>query len=90
MTLAVDQAPELGASAISYRFGPPTPPSDNPWLEQRSTAVLLSDPNESVALVVSVGAVTIHDPAGADVTELDDAEYERIVEAAVGRILDGL
>ncbi len=54
------------------------------------TAVLLSDPSQPIALVVSVAAITVHDPPSAKTTTVEPAEFSRIVEAAVNRILEGL
>jgi hypothetical protein len=88
LTLALDEPPDLGTSAVAFRFGPATPPSDTPWIESQLTTVLLSDPDEPVALVVSAVATKIHNPPDLDVTELDPAEYERIVETAVNRIVE--
>lgn len=88
LTLAVNEAPEIGVSAIAFHFGPATPPIDTPWIQSQMTAVLLSDPSEPVALVVSVSATSIHDPPDLGVTELDPAEYLRIVESAVNRIVE--
>ena len=61
ISLGVEEAPKLGTSAVAFRFGPVTPQSANPWLEQQMTAVLLSDPSQPIALVVSVAAITVHD-----------------------------
>lgn len=88
LTLTLDEAPDVGFSAFAFRFGPATPPSDTPWIESDTTVVLLSDPSEPVAMVVFVGATVVHDPPDADVTDLDAAEYLRIVETAVSRIVD--
>ena len=88
--LLVDQGPNYGSKSIAYRFGPSEPSTSNPWLEQTTTAVLLEEPNQPVALVVAVGTSTLHDPSGSEVSTIDDAEYQRIVKAAVDRILDGL
>ena len=85
-----EEAPKLGTSAVAFRFGPATPQSANPWLEQQMTAVLLSDPSQPIALVVSVAAITVHDPPSAKTTTVEPAEFSRIVEAAVNRILEGL
>jgi len=90
LRLVVDEAPELGVSAISFHFEPASPQTDNPWLAQRLTSVLMSDPNQPVALVVGVGAVNLYSPPDFTSTQLDPAEYLRIVTAAVNRILDGL
>lgn len=90
ISLGVDQAPKLGTSALAYRFGPASPQTANPWLEQQVTAVLLSDPAQPVALVVTVVAATVHNPPSAKTTTVEPAEFSRIVEAAVKRILDGL
>lgn len=90
LLLELQTAPELGTAALSYRFGPAVPSTENPWLEQQTTSVLLSDPGSSVALVITIGASTVHDPARLDTTELEPAEFDRIVEAAVNRILEGL
>lgn len=90
LTLTVDETPVLGTAGIAFHFGPPDSTVPTPWLEQWSTSVLLSDPNESVALVVGVGASVIHDPPDSASTELDIDEYGRIVKAAVDRILEGL
>lgn len=90
VTLRVEAAPELGTASFRFRFGPSTPPSDAPWLEQQVTAVLLSDPGEAVALSLAIGVLRVHDPATLEVTELEPAEYERIVAAAVQRIIDGV
>jgi len=90
LSLAVDESPALGTAAVAFRFAPTSPSDDNPSLQQRSTAVLLSDPGQPVALVVGVGVTTVRDPASAAVTEVDPAEYTHIVEAAVDRILEGL
>jgi hypothetical protein len=43
-----------------------------------------------VALVVTVGALVIHDPSTAEPTVLEPAEYDRIVAAAIDRIMQGL
>jgi hypothetical protein len=88
LTLTVDEAPDLGVAATAFRFGPVAPPTENPWLESQMTAVLLSDPSQPVALVVWVSALSIHDPFDLDVTKLDPAEYARITEAAVNRIVE--
>lgn len=88
--LSVDPDPGLGSQSIAYRFGPPIPLKTNPWMEQAVTAVLLEEPNQPVALVVAVGATTVHDPPESNATTLDDVEYQRIVKTAVDRILDGL
>lgn len=90
ITLTVDSAPDYGSSSIAYTFGPVTQPTSNPWLEQSVTAVLLDDPEQPVALVIAVGATTVHDPANAKTTTLEAAEYQRIVKAAIDRIKDGL
>lgn len=90
LVLTVDEAPALGTAAFSFRFGPAEVGGANPSLSQQMTFVLLSDPEQSVALVVSVGASSITDPAGAPVPELDAAEFSRIATAAVNRILEGL
>jgi len=90
VTLLVKPDLKYGSKSISYKFGPSAPSTSNPWLEQTTTAVLLDEPNQPVALVVAVGTTTVHDPAGAEVSTIDDAEYQRIVKAAVDRILDGL
>ena len=90
VSLGMDPAPDLGTAAVSFHFGPATVPSGTPWLEQRVTSVLLSDPSQPVALVVTVGALITHDPPTTEPTALEPAEYDRIVQAAVGRIMDGL
>ena len=90
VVLTVDDTPALGTSAITFRFEPAEAGGDNPSLTQQMTMVLLSDPEQSVALVVSVGASTITDPAGAPAATLDEAELSRVTVAAVNRILDGL
>lgn len=90
LALVVDEAPSLGTSALAFSFGPASPSLENPWLEQWSSAVLLTDPSQPIAVVVGIGVSVVHDPAAADTTEIDPAEYERILDAAVGRILDGL
>jgi hypothetical protein len=90
VSLGMDPAPDLGTAAVSFHFGPATVPSDTPWLEQRVTTVLLSDPSQPVALVVTVGALVIHDPSTAEPTVLEPAEYDRIVAAAIDRIMQGL
>jgi hypothetical protein len=88
LTLVLDEAPELGTSSFGFHFGPTTPPSETPWIESQMTAILLSDPSQPVALVVSVSAVVLHDPSDLEVTEIDPAEYLRIVESAVNLIID--
>lgn len=88
--LSVNPDLKYGSKSISYKFGPSEPSTSNPWLEQTTTAVLLEEPNQPVALVVAVGTSTLHDPSGSEVSTIDDAEYQRIVKAAVDRILDGL
>ena len=88
--LSVDRGPSYGSKSIAYRFAPSVPSTSNPWLEQATTAVLLEEPNQPVALVIAVGATTVHDPSGAEVSTIEDAEYQRIVKAAVDRILEGL
>ena len=82
LTLTVDETPALGTAGIAFHFGPPDSTAPTPWLEQWSTSVLLSDPNESVALVVGIGASVIHDPPDSASTELDMNEYSRIVKVA--------
>lgn len=88
--LAVDPDPGYGSKSLDYRFGTVEPSTTDPRLEQRITSVLLEEPDQPVAIVVAVGATTLYDPAGAKTTSLEDAEYKRIVKAAVDRILDGL
>lgn len=88
LTLVLDEAPELGTSSFGFHFGPTTPPSETPWIESQMTAILLSDPSQPVALVVSVSAVVLHDPSDLEVTEIDPAEYLRIAESAVNRIIE--
>jgi hypothetical protein len=88
LTLVVDEAPDLGVAAAAFHFEPVTPPTDTPWLRSQMTGVLLSDPSQPVALVVWVSALSIHDPPDLDVTDLDPAEYARIAEAAVDRIVE--
>lgn len=90
ITLSMDPDPGYGSKSVAYRFGPAEPSTTDPWLEQMVTAVLLEEPSQPVALVIAVGATTLHDPSGSESTALDDAEYQRIVKAAVDRILDGL
>lgn len=90
LVLSLDEAPALGVSALAFRFGPAEAGGDNPSLSQQTTVVLLSDPEQPVALVLSVGASSIDDPPGTSATELDATEFSRIVEAAVARILEGL
>jgi hypothetical protein len=90
ISLGMDPAPDLGTTSVSFHFGPATVPSGTPWLEQRVTSVLLSDPSQPVALVVTVGALVTHDSPTTEPTALEPAEYDRIVQAAVGRIMDGL
>jgi hypothetical protein len=80
ISLGMDPAPDLGTTTVSFHFGPATVPSGTPWLEQRVTSVLLSD----------VGALVTHDSPTTEPTALEPAEYDRIVQAAVGRIMDGL
>ncbi len=74
---------------ISFRFGPPEWTSPTPWLEQRSTMILLSNLNEPVALVLGIGASFIHNEPDDGSSDLEQGEYERIVKAAVDRILEG-
>jgi len=90
LTLTVDTTPGLGTSSIAFRFAPAKPQTANPWLEQQMTVVLLSDPNQPVAVVLGLGASTVHDPATANVTDLEESEYQRLVKAAVDRIIEGL
>ena len=90
LTLTIDDDPELGTEMISFRFGPPEGTLPTPWLEQRSTMILLSDPNEPVAIVVGIGASVIHDEPNDGSSDLEQSEYERIAKAAVNRILEGL
>lgn len=90
LTLIIDDVPELGTAMISFRFGPPEGTLPTPWLEQRSTMILLSDLNEPVALVVGIGASVIHDEPKDGSSDLEQSEYERIAKAAVDRILEGL
>lgn len=90
LTLTIDDDPELGTEMISFRFGPPEGTLPTPWLEQRSTMILLSDPNEPVAIVVGIGASVIHDEPNDGSSDLEQSEYERIAKAAVDRILEGL
>lgn len=90
LTLTIAPAPKLGVAAIEFQFAPSKTQTTNPWLEQRMTVVLLSDPSQPVALVVGVGASTAHDPATANATVIEDAEYQRIAKAAVDRIMEGL
>lgn len=88
--LTIGDDPVLGTAMISFRFGPPEGTLPTPWLEQRSTMILLSDPNEPVALVVGIGASVIHDEPDNGSSDLEQSEYERIAKAAVDRILEGL
>ena len=90
LVITIDEAPKLGTAAFAFRFAPSKPSTTDPWVEQRMTMVLLSDPSQPVALVVSVGTVNLHSPPGYESTVLDPAEYTRIVNAAVDRILEGL
>lgn len=90
LSLTVESGLEYGSASISYRFGPPTPPSSNPWIEQRVTAVLLEEPSQPVAIVIGVGSTTLHDSSTSESAVIDDAEFDRIVNAAVDRILGGL
>lgn len=88
LTLVVEDPPAVGVAAFAFRFAPTTTPTDTPWIDSQTTLVLLSDPAEPIALVLWVGATTVHDPAGTEVTTIDPAEYTRIVETAVSRIVD--
>ncbi len=65
-------------------------PGTDPWLEGAAIAVLLSDPAEDVAVVVTVAMTLVHDSPENQDTELDTAELVRVTEAAVARIMDGL
>lgn len=90
LRVVIDEAPEVGVSAFSFHFEPASPQTENPWITQRFTSVLLSDPNEPVALVVGVGTVNLYSPPEFTSTKLDDTEYLRIVTAAVNRIIEGV
>lgn len=88
MELVVDEPPAVGVAGISFHFAPTVPPTDTPWLESASTMVLLSEAGQPVAMLVGVGSTIVHDPATQDVAVLDPAEYARIVDVAVTRIVD--
>lgn len=88
--LDVEETPSLGTSAITFRFGPSTAPTDGPWLEQKTTTVLLSDPGEDVALTISIGVTTVHDPSDLKTSTVDDAELQRVLSRAIERLREGL
>lgn len=89
VSFVVDPTPKLGTEAIAFRFAPSKPQTANPWLEQQMTVVLLADPVQPVAAVLGIGASIAHDPARGDSTALEESEYQRIVQLAVNRILEG-
>lgn len=90
VVFSVDPGSKYGSSSLAYGFAPATPPNSSPWLEQSVTTVLLEESDQPVAIMISIGTVTVHDPSSAEVTTLDVGEFERIVNAAVDRIKDGL